>query len=144
MTFFEFILPLILLALIFTPFLPLVKNKTQNISAKMRVSIHISMFFAVFGVMVLMGGTVFAQDAQDAQNAFSGSIAQGLGFISASLAVAASALGAGIAVSKAAPAAIGAISENEDNFGKAMIFVALAEGVAIYGLLIAIQIINKL
>ncbi len=141
MTFFEFILPLILLALIFTPFLPLVKNKTQNISAKMRVSIHISMFFAVFGVMVLMGGTVFAQDAQ---NAFSGSIAQGLGFISASLAVAASALGAGIAVSKAAPAAIGAISENEDNFGKAMIFVALAEGVAIYGLLIAILIINKL
>ncbi len=107
----------------------------------MRVSIHISMFFAVFGVMVLMGGTVFAQDAQ---NAFSGSIAQGLGFISASLAVAASALGAGIAVSKAAPAAIGAISENEDNFGKAMIFVALAEGVAIYGLLIAILIINKL
>ena len=141
MTFFEFILPHILLALIFTPFLPLVKNKTQNISAKMRVSIHISMFFAVFGVMVLMGGTVFAQDAQ---NAFSGSIAQGLGFISASLAVAASALGAGIAVSKAAPAAIGAISENEDNFGKAMIFVALAEGVAIYGLLIAILIINKL
>lgn len=141
MTFFEFILPLILLALIFTPFLPLVKNKTQNISAKMRVSIHISMFFAVFGIMVLMGGSVFAQDSQ---NGFSGSIAQGLGFISASLAVAASALGAGIAVSKAAPAAIGAISENEDNFGKAMIFVALAEGVAIYGLLIAILIINKL
>lgn len=141
MTFFEFILPLILLALIFTPFLPLVKNKTQNISAKMRVSIHISMFFAVFGIMVLMGGSVFAQDLQ---NGFSGSIAQGLGFISASLAVAASALGAGIAVSKAAPAAIGAISENEDNFGKAMIFVALAEGVAIYGLLIAILIINKL
>ncbi|MBN2851053.1 MAG: ATPase, partial [Erysipelotrichaceae bacterium] len=40
--------------------------------------------------------------------------------------------------------AIGAISENPENFGKAMIFVALAEGVAIYGLLISILIINKL
>jgi V/A-type H+-transporting ATPase subunit K len=55
-----------------------------------------------------------------------------------------SALGAGIAVAAAAPAAIGAFSENEKNFGKALIFVALGEGVAIYGLLISILIINSL
>jgi len=53
-------------------------------------------------------------------------------------------LGAPIRGAAAAPAAIGAISENSDNFGKAMIFVALAEGVAIYGLLISILIIGKL
>ena len=50
-------------------------------------------------------------------------------------------LGAGIAVAAAAPAAIGAFSENKENFGKSMIFVALGEGVAIYGLLISIFII---
>ena len=55
-----------------------------------------------------------------------------------------SALGAGIAVAAAAPAAIGAFSENDNNFGKALIFVALGEGVAIYGLLISILIINAL
>ena len=55
-----------------------------------------------------------------------------------------SALGAGIAVAAAAPAAIGAFSENEKNFGKSLIFVALGEGVAIYGLLISILIINKI
>ena len=44
----------------------------------------------------------------------------------------------------AAPAAIGAFSENEKNFGKSLIFVALGEGVAIYGLLISILIINKI
>ncbi len=56
-----------------------------------------------------------------------------------------SALGAGIAVAAAAPAAIGAFSENEKNFGKSLIFVALGEGgVAIYGLLISILIINNL
>ena len=48
------------------------------------------------------------------------------------------------AVAAAAPAAIGAFSENEKNFGKSLIFVALGEGVAIYGLLISILIINAL
>ena len=73
-----------------------------------------------------------------------GTIAQGLGFLAASLSTGFSALGAGIAVAAAAPAAIGAFSENEKNFGKSLIFVALGEGVAIYGLLISILIINKI
>ena len=49
-----------------------------------------------------------------------------------------------VAVAAAAPAAIGAFSENAENFGKSLIFVALGEGVAIYGLLISILIINTL
>ena len=55
-----------------------------------------------------------------------------------------SAIGAGIAVAAAAPAAIGAFSENPKSFGKAMIFVVLGEGIAIYGLLISILILNSL
>ncbi|MFV0254778.1 MAG: ATP synthase subunit C, partial [Erysipelotrichaceae bacterium] len=70
--------------------------------------------------------------------------AQGLGFLAAALCTFGSTIGAGIAVSSAASSAIGAISENDGNFGKALIFVALAEGVAIYGLLISILIINAL
>ena len=42
-----------------------------------------------------------------------------------------SALGLGYAVAAAAPAHIGAFSENEKNFGKSLIFVALGEGVTI-------------
>ena len=52
-------------------------------------------------------------------------------------------MGAGIAVAAAAPAAIGAVSEDPKSFGKSMIFVVLGEGVALYGLLISILIINK-
>ena len=66
----------------------------------------------------------------------------GVGMFAAALATAVSCIGAGIAVASAASAAIGAISENPGVFGKAMIFVALAEGVALYGMLISIQIIN--
>jgi V/A-type H+-transporting ATPase subunit K len=84
----------------------------------------------------------FATYAEDASAAASS--AKGLGYMAAAIAVTGSSLGAGYAVAKAAPAAIGAISENPDNFGRAIIFVALGEGVAIYGLLISILIINAL
>ena len=51
-------------------------------------------------------------------------------------------MGAGIAVGPSASAAIGAISEEPKVMGKALIFVALAEGIALYGLLIAFTIIG--
>ena len=47
----------------------------------------------------------------------------------------------GIAVSNSACAAIGALTENEGSFGKSIVFVGMAEGIAIYGLLIAIVIL---
>ena len=52
-------------------------------------------------------------------------------------------VGAGIATGSAASAAIGAVSENDAMMGKALIFVAMAEGIAIYGLLIAFMILNR-
>ncbi|MCL2839186.1 MAG: ATP synthase subunit C [Defluviitaleaceae bacterium] len=64
-------------------------------------------------------------------------------FIAAGLVTGLGAIGTGIAVSSAAAAAIGAISENENNFGKSMIFVAMAEGIAIYGLLISFMILGR-
>ena len=51
-----------------------------------------------------------------------------------------SSIGSGLAVSAAAPAAIGATSEDPKAFGKAIVFVGLAEGVPIFGLLVALII----
>ena len=55
-----------------------------------------------------------------------------------------SCIGGGIAVGNAAPAAIGATSEDPKAFGKAIIFVALGEGIALYGMLISIMILSQL
>jgi len=63
--------------------------------------------------------------------------------IGAGLATGLACVGAGIATGSAASAAIGAVSENENMMGKALIFVAMAEGIAIYGLLIAFMILNR-
>ena len=63
--------------------------------------------------------------------------------IGAGLATGLACVGAGIATGSAASAAIGAVSENDGMMGKALIFVAMAEGIAIYGLLIAFMILNQ-
>lgn len=144
MSFLEIILPLIFVVLITLPLIRVFQGRTNKRQAKTRLYTHISLFFAMVTLVFLWqlsGATVFAADTVDP---FIGSIAQGLGFLGAALATGMSSLGAGIAVAAAAPAAIGAFSENEKNFGKSLIFVALGEGVAIYGLLISILIINSL
>lgn len=52
-------------------------------------------------------------------------------------------IGAGIAVSSTGAAAVGAIAEKPEAFGRALIFVGLAEGIAIYGLIIAFLVLNR-
>lgn len=68
---------------------------------------------------------------------------KGLGMIGAALVTGMSGIGGGIAVAAAAPAAIGATSEDPKVFGKALIFVALGESIALYGLVISIMILGK-
>lgn len=73
-----------------------------------------------------------------------GMSSQGLGFLAMAISVGLGSLGAGIAVGMSASAAIGAISENPKSFGSALIFVGMAEGIAIYGMVIAFMILGKL
>lgn len=101
-----------------------------------------------FGIMVVMAVGFLGQGAAAAEEAAavvnSDALATGLGYISAALSVGLSSLGGGIAVAASASSALGALSENEELFGKSLIFVGLAEGLALYGLLIGFMIISKL
>ncbi|MFO1427663.1 MAG: ATP synthase subunit C [Steroidobacteraceae bacterium] len=65
------------------------------------------------------------------------------GLVSAAAAVAASAAAAGYAVARVGSAGIGAITEKPELVGRVLILVGLAEGIAIYGLIIAILILNR-
>ena len=67
-----------------------------------------------------------------------------IGLVAAALATGLAGIGGGMAVASAAPAAIAANSENEKTFGKSLIFVALGESIALYGLVISIMILSKL
>ena len=68
----------------------------------------------------------------------------GIGMIAAAIATGLACIGSGIAVAVVASSAVGAISENPSLLGKTIIFAGLAEGIAIYGLIISIMILNKI
>lgn len=91
--------------------------------------------------IVMFGGTVSAQAASEAG---ASGLATGLGYLGAALVTGLSGIGSGIAVASSASAALGAISEDGSLFGKSMIFVAMAEGIALYGLIISFMILGKL
>ena len=97
-----------------------------------------------FGVMLFTSAMIFSGNAQAAQAAGEAASATGLGYIAAAASVGLACIGGGIAVSAAASAALGAISEDSSILGKSLIFVGLAEGVCLYGLIIAFMILGRL
>jgi V/A-type H+/Na+-transporting ATPase subunit K len=94
---------------------------------------------ALLALVLMLAGVV--DPAQAATTATSRS--SGDAFIGAGIAVAGSTLGAGVAVSYTGSAALAAIAEKPEMLGRALVIVGLAEGIAIYGLIVAIILIGK-
>ena len=143
-----FVLPLAVVLLLAMPLVPIYKGITTGKQAKHAVVFHLCAFFGVAALMVILPMSGFVTLAEAATEGAAAAVGittgAGMGFLAAALVTGLSCVGAGIAVAAAAPAAIGAFSEDPKAFGKELIFVALGEGVALYGLLISILIINKL
>ncbi len=139
-----FLLPLFALALIMIPLILMIKRRHDGkpVKAKKAILLNAGSFI---GVMILMSifVPVFAFAAEEGTQAVQTTlgIGEGLKYLSAAISTGLATIGTGIAVGCAAPAAIGATSEDDKNFTKSLIFVALGEGVAIYGLLISILIL---
>jgi len=66
------------------------------------------------------------------------------GMVSAAAATALSALAAAYAVGQVGSAAMGVMAEKPEAFGRLLIFVGLAEGIAIYGLIVSVLILTAL
>ena len=84
------------------------------------------------------------ETSQSAQDTAAVNSSKGLGLLAAAGVMGLCAIGGGIAIASAAPAAIGATSEDPKVFGKALIFVALGEAIALYGIVISMLIITSL
>ncbi len=113
---------------------------------RFKTSLAINCFF-FFGTLLLANILLFGGSAQAAPAdaaATAGGLSTGLGYIAAALVTGLSCIGGGIAVSAAASAALGAISEDSSILGKSLIFVGLAEGVCLYGLIISFMILGQL
>lgn len=108
-------------------------RKIRNI---LRASMVSYMFLIVMFLFILIPDIVHA--AQE------GSPSSGMGFIAAGLSTGLATIGAGYAVGAVGSSALGAVSEDPRILGKTLIFVGLAEGIAIYGLIVSIMILGQL
>jgi len=119
--------------------------------------LKIQIFMSVLVLSALMGiiGTMFtsqayAQSKHEEQNAViehksETGTSSGLkyGLIAASIAFGLGAISAGYAISHVGAAAMGAIAEKPEIAGQALIFVALAEGIVVFGFITALMILGK-
>lgn len=141
----KIILVLLGTLLLFLPLVTIAVRKLTGASARNALLSNVAMFFGLFLLTSVLGlsgaASAAAPAAAEAASAAGEGLSTGLKYIGAGLAVGLSGIGGGIAVSSSASAALGAISENDSMFGKSLIFVGLAEGVALYGLIIALVLL---
>lgn len=87
--------------------------------------------------------TNYVSKEADAQEAAAGGTAAGMKFVGAGLAFGLAALGAGVAIGGVGAAGLAVISERPDLRSQALVFTALGEAVAIYGIVMAIIILGQ-
>lgn len=123
------------------------RGRKKSSALTVQILTFLAVCMVVFAVPAVAhaaaNGSAAAPAAQTAQAAPAADSSKGVTMLAAALSTGLAGIGGGVAVAASAPAAIGATSEDPKAFGKALIFVALGEGIAIYGLLISILILNN-
>ena len=140
MSLFDYLILALPVVFLIASVLIAVKAVSHGKSRKRTTLMQLASFAFVFAVCMVC--PFIASAATGDASAAGG--ADGMAYIGAAAATGLSCIGGGIAVGNAAPAAIGATSEDPKAFGKAIIFVALGEGIALYGMLISIMILSKI
>lgn len=138
-----YLIALALLAVILAPLFVTYYNMTHGKKtphAKKALLFNLAAFAVVCltAIVLPLGGFASAATTD------STGLATGLGYLGAGLSTGLACIGAGVGVGHGAAAAIGAVTEDPKVFGRAMIFVVLGEGIAIYGLIISFMIVGRL
>lgn len=129
-----------LFAIVLLPVIPVFAGRISGKRAKRRLVYNLCAFGAVMLAGLLMPAFAMAAPEETAAAA-AGITDAAVKAIAAAASVGLAGIGGGIAVGPAASAAIGAMAEDSSTFGKSLIFVALGEGIAIYGLLVSFLIL---
>lgn len=150
-TFLYAMLAIVPIVVLFLSFYSLFRKRAQGVPMKKAMVSHIVTLLVLVVLMsaLALGASAAneadqpaspAQTEQTAANAddTQADNSKGMTMIAAGLAVGLAGIGGGIAVGSGAPAAIAATSEDPKSFAKSMLFVALGEAIAIYGLVIAL------
>lgn len=121
----------------------------ETANKKLRLIMGANAFMFITGILlatisIFSGAGFSAATAVQAAEPIVTNNSAGLGYIAAAISTGLATIGAGYAVGSVGSSALGAVSENPKILGKTLIFVGLAEGIAIYGLIISILILGRL
>ena len=132
--------------IVILPLLPLGNASVARRRGRLLLCINLALFAGVMLIAfcIPLSGMLMAGETGHTEQVAVANSSASWGYMAAALATGMGSIGAGIAVAAAAPAAIGALAEDSSTFGKAMIFVGLGEGLAIFGLLVSILILQQL
>lgn len=121
------------------------QSEAQRFRRKVAGSIlFLVALFGMFGAVSTV--SVYAQEPEGEEQAMTESEADvaKFGFVAAAIAFGFGALGAGIGIANVGSAAMGAISEKPEIAGQALIFIALAEGLVVFGFITALIILGRI
>jgi V/A-type H+-transporting ATPase subunit K len=120
---------------------------------KKRLKLHITQSVIVLFTVMAISGILFCASAfaqapseekfKEAEMSSVKAEVMKYGLIAAAVAFGLGALGAGLAISHVGAAAMGAVAEKPEIAGQALIFVALAEGLVVFGFITALMILGK-
>jgi V/A-type H+-transporting ATPase subunit K len=129
---------------IYLEFRPLEAQRARRLFKPTLIT-NVALFFGAQLVVAVLGiNEALAEPVVEQAIADGGiSIGMGLAFIGIALPTALSTVGAGIAVGPIGSASLAAVSEKPEMFGRTLVYLGLAEGIAIYGLVLSILLLNR-
>jgi V/A-type H+-transporting ATPase subunit K len=140
----KFVLAFVLVAASVSPLFYSYYQKTTG-KPENRIKRTLVFNLSAFAIMMLIGLILPIGGFVSAASSTAGaSSSAGLGYLAAAIGTGLSGIGGGYAVAVGSSAAFGAITEDPKVFGKALLFLGLGEGIALYGFVIGIMIVNAL
>jgi len=120
--------------------------KIAKRTATRKIFLCLSIFTVLYLGTILFATFVFAVEHGAEQVVLTAEKAAVMqwGFLAAAISVGLGSIAAGIAVAYVGAAALGMVGERPELVGRSLIFVGLAEGIAIYGLILALMILGKI
>jgi V/A-type H+-transporting ATPase subunit K len=123
------------------------RNEKRWFASRVRVSIVVMLTLMVFASLVFAVGAT-AQEAEQPEEGQTLSAeeagVQKFGLMAAAIAFGLGAIGAGIAIANVGAAAMGTIGEKPELASQALIFIALAEGLVVFGFITALMILGQI
>lgn len=121
---------------------PLVTQVTRRMKSTVVIQL-LTFFIAQLGLLFLGIQEVMAESVHST-TPHDISVGMGLAMIGIGIPTAFASIGAGIAVGPVGAASLAVVAEKPEMFGRTLVYLGLAEGIAIYGLVVTILLLGKL